>query len=131
MDPTGHLDLLDLVEQFCQTGQTWEKLLHVSGGSRNLAKCLWTLQHWKWINGRPTLQPLLPSDPPLLLTSGVSLEQHIIKQHSNESVLKGLGIHKNFKGTFDFHAQTMKATFDWLASRLRQSQLSPVLSRLF
>ena len=67
------------------------------------------------------------------MTSGASLEQHIIKQHSNnESELKGLvGVYMNFKGNFDFHAKTMKAKFESLASRLRQSRLSPVLSRLF
>jgi hypothetical protein len=37
----------------------------------------------------------------------------------------------NFMGTFQFHSSTMRQKFDGLASRLRQSRLSPGLSRAF
>jgi hypothetical protein len=55
------------------------------------------------------------------MTIWASLEQHIIKQHPNSCELKGLGVYMNFNATFNFHAKMMKAKFDLLASRLRQS----------
>ena len=131
MDPTGDLSPTALVEHLRQAGQTWEKLLHISGGCLNLAKCSWTLQYWTWLNGRPTLQPNAPTDPILLMTSGRSPEHHIITRHSNDSELKGLGVYMNFKGTFALHAKMMKVKLDKLASRLSQSKLSPSLTRVF
>ena len=131
MDITGQLSPSALVEKLRQAGQLWESLLHISGGSLNLAKCSWTLQFWRWVNGRPQLCPLSSHDPMLLMTSGNSPEHHIIKQHSNDVESKGLGVHMNFCGTFSFHAKSMKEKFDGLARRLRQSHLSSTLSRVF
>lgn len=131
MDPTGTLSLDELVEQLRQAGQLWESLLHISGGCLNLAKCSWTLQFWTWINGRPKLLPMTRLDPPLLMTSGSNPETHIIRQHSNATELKGLGVHMNFMGTFAHHAATMRIKFDGMARKLRQSSLSPILSRTF
>ena len=109
----------------------WENLLHISGGSLNLAKCSWTLQFWRWVNGRPQICPQSRNDPMLLMTSGDSPDHHIIKHHSNDVELKGLGVHMNFCGTFASHAMAMKQKFDGLARRLCQSHLSPALSRIF
>ena len=130
-DPTGALPLECLVEKLREAGQMWERLLHISGGSLNLSKCSWTLQYWSWKNGRPCLQPRLHTDPLLLMTSGDTLEHHIITRHDNATELKGLGVHMNFMGTFSHHAKLMKSKFDSLARRLRQSHLSPGLSRTF
>jgi hypothetical protein len=131
VDSTGDLSLEELVETLRQAGQMWERLLHISGGSLNLSKCSWTLQYWIWKNGRPLLQSPTPHDPLLLMTSGESSEHHVIKRHSNVTELKGLGVHMNFMGTFKLHASSMRQKFDGLARRLRQSHLSPSLSRIF
>ena len=131
MDATGELSIDELVEHIRHSGQMWERLLHISGGCLNLAKCSWTLQYWKWINGRPTLLPMSAMDPPLVMTSGSSPEHHIIRQHPNTTEVKGLGVHMNFFGTFAYHATSMRLKFDGMARRLRQSLLSPALSRVF
>jgi hypothetical protein len=131
MDSKGSLSIDELVDQLRRAGQLWETLLHISGGSLNLAKCSWTLQYWHWIKGRPQLLPLTPRDPLLLMTSGSSPEHHIIRQHSNTTEVKGLGVHMNFMGTFALHATTMRLKFDGMARRLRQSSLSPALLRKF
>ena len=109
----------------------WETLLHISGGSLNLSKCLWTLQYWHWVNGRPKLLPMSASDPPLLMKSGSSPEHHIIRQHSNTSEIKGLGVQMNFMGTFASHASTIRTKFDIMARRLRQSSLSSAMAMKF
>ncbi len=131
MDPLGMLSPVDLVDQLRQAGQTWEKLLHISGGCLNLDKCSWTLQYWQWINRRPTLIPNAVSDPLLLMTSGMSPDNHSIKRYSNKSEIKGLGVYLNFTGTFSLHSKMMRTKFDALASRLSQSKLSPSIARVF
>ena len=102
-DASGRLSVDELVDRIRQAGQMWETLLHISGGCLNLAKCSWTSQYWTWLNGRPRLLPMSSIDPALVMTSGSSAEHHIIKQHSNATELKGLGVHMNFLGTFAYH----------------------------
>ena len=131
MDPLGVLTLDELVEQMRKAGQLWETLLHISGGSLNLAKCSWTVQFWQWIKGRPSLMPLSSNDPALLMTSGTNPETHIIRRHTNEEALKGLGVHMNFHGTFEHHAKTMRFKFDELARRLQRSAMSTTLSQVY
>jgi hypothetical protein len=131
MDTSGTLLPSELVEHLRHSGQTWERLLHISGGSLNLAKCSWTLQYWQWINGRPSLQPDSAAPFPLLMTSGTLPEHHIIQRHLNTTELRGLGVFMNFGGTFDFHAKKMKEKFDGIAIWLRQSQLTPAVADLF
>lgn len=131
VDHTGSMSPEELVEQLRQAGQMWERLLHISGGSLNLSKCSWTLQYWLWKNGRPSLQPHSSADSLLIMTSGTNPDHHVIKRHTNILELKGLGVHMNFMGTFRFHASSMRKKFDGLARSLRQSHLSPGLSRAF
>ena len=130
MDPFGLLSLEELTEQMRRAGQLWETLLNISGRCLNLAKCSWTVQHWQWTKGRPSLSPMKKSDPPLLTTSGANPEHHIIRQHPDEKEVKGLGVFMNFHGTFAVHAQTMRFKFDGLARRLSKSSMSSILSRV-
>ena len=131
LDAKGQLSVDELVEQMRSAGQLWEKLLFISGGTLNLSKCSWTLQYWEWKNGRPQMMPVSANDPPLLMTCGNRPEHHIIRQESNSKELKGLGVYMNFEGKFPFHARNMRIKFDGLARRLRQSSLSPALSRVY
>ncbi len=132
LDSTHQLSPAALVECLQQAGQMWERLLCISGGKLNLAKCSWTLQFWDWKNGRPYLRPCLPTiDPLLMLTSGSNPEQHIITRHSNDDAIKGLGVYMNFLGTFAYQALQMRKKFDGIARRLGQSRLSPTLTRLY
>lgn len=49
--------------------QTWEHLLHLSGGKVNLSKCSWFIVKWEWVKGHPIICPSHPtngpSNPPL------------------------------------------------------------------
>lgn len=128
MDPTGNFSRVELANHMQAAGQLWEKLLFISGGTLNLSKCSWTMQFWEWTNGRPSMAPVLASDPSLLMTCGNNPEHHIIRRHKNETEVKGLGVHMNFCGTFSGHARTMKVKFDGLARKLSQSTLSSTLS---
>ena len=67
-------------------------------------------------------------DPPLLMTSGSNPEQHIIRQNSNDTEVKGLGVFMNFNGTFKTHAKNMRFKFDGLARQFQKSSMTPILS---
>lgn len=115
VDSSGGMTSIALVEQLHQAGWMWEQwLLHISGGSLNLAKRLWTLQYWIWKHGQPPL---------FLMTSGNIPEHHVIKRHTNTTELKGLGVHMNFLGTFNFHA-----SISYVAEIRRTSTTSPTIS---
>ena len=131
MDPHGELSLDELVEQMRKAGQLWEKLLHIVGGSLNLAKCSWTVRYWQWIKGRPSLMPLSPNNPPLMMTCGSNPETHLIRRHTNEEATKGLGVHMNFQGTVAHHAKTMRFKFNELARHLHRSAMSPTLAQVY
>ena len=131
MDATGALSLPELVEQMRKAGQLWEKLLHISGGALNLAKCSWHVQYWQWHKGRPALLPMHTDDPPLVMTSGDNPTRHIIRSSTNEEEVRSLGVHMNFHGTFAHHAKLMRFKFDGLARRLQQSTMSPALSQIY
>ena len=131
MDPEGKLAFEELIEELRRAAQLWENLLSISGGALNLSKCSWTVQYWTWTRGRPTLLPMTSSDPPLLLTSGDNPEHHIIRQHSNATELKGLGVYMNFEGSFSLHAKNMRKKFDGMARRLNQSSMQANLAWIY
>jgi hypothetical protein len=81
--------------------------------------------------GRPFLLPVSATDPTLVLTSGTNPEHHIIKQHSNATEIKSLGIHMNFMGTFALHAKTMRFKYDSMALQLQKSAMSAAHSRMY
>ena len=58
---------------FClqEISQTWEHLLHLSGGSLNLKKCNWYILFWDWKNSRPILREINPKGPQVELTQGI------------------------------------------------------------
>jgi hypothetical protein len=55
---SGKLSCADMISRLTDIAQTWEHLLHYSGGSLNLKKCSWYIMYWEWIEGRPRLRPM-------------------------------------------------------------------------
>jgi hypothetical protein len=51
----GNNSYAAMIDRIKQIAQTWENLLHFSGGSLNLKKCSWYVLYWDWERGRPTL----------------------------------------------------------------------------
>ena len=49
----GKLTYQQMASRLQSIAQSWEHLLHFSGGSLNLKKCFWYLLYWEWDNGRP------------------------------------------------------------------------------
>ena len=125
----------DLIQRLEHIAQSWEHILHLSGGQLNLKKCSWFIMRWEWHSGRPTLRPIKPMDAPLQLHSG-SITQHktTIRRTSLDSSTRMLGVMLNPSGTFSDHISFLKKRADEYARRLlapasihrmRQSSISP------
>ena len=131
VDPTHLQNVEQLTARIERSAQLWEKLLFISGGTLNLAKCFWSLQFWEWPKGRPVLRPPTRHDPDMLLYSGEAPTATIIKYVDNDVATRMLGVFMNFTGTFQRHADEMQAKADSLAIRLDASSLSTQLSFQF
>ncbi|KAI2497422.1 hypothetical protein MHU86_17080 [Fragilaria crotonensis] len=65
-----HSTYEDMIQRLQAISQTWEHLLHLSGGALNLKKCSWYILYWDWKNGRPVLRAPQPTDPTVTLQQG-------------------------------------------------------------
>jgi hypothetical protein len=66
----GQLDFAAITDWLREIAQTWEQLLHFSGGALNLNKCSWHVLFWEWKAGRPILCPIQDNNPNLRLYQG-------------------------------------------------------------
>jgi hypothetical protein len=62
---SANLDFHGITVRLREIAQTWEQLLHFSGGALNLKKCSWHVLYWEWKAGRPVLRPIKDDDPTL------------------------------------------------------------------
>ena len=66
----GNLSLDQLINRLENVAQTWEKLLHYSGGSLNLNKCSWYVMYWDRKKGRPVMRAQTDYDQSICVTQG-------------------------------------------------------------
>jgi hypothetical protein len=120
-DDASYADLLARLEF---AAQSWEKLLHVSGGKLNLKKCSYFVLQWEWQQGRPKLRRMMPSDSSISLTQGQSPDRHEIKQTAPTESIRMLGVLLNPMGDFTDHLSALKVKADTFARRLRSPRLT-------
>ena len=122
----------DLIQRLEHLAQSWEHLLHLSGGQLNLKKCSWFVMRWEWHSGRPTLRPIKSIDRPLRLHSG-SITQHktTIRQTSLDSSTRMLGVMLNPLGTFSDHLSFLKKRADEYARRLLSPRITSSDAAIF
>jgi hypothetical protein len=86
--------LKTLIVQLKQMAQTWERILHCSGGALELSKCSYYILFWKWERGLPRLTPLaeFPPESTIALTSGESSTETAILQRNFDEPHKTLGV---------------------------------------
>jgi hypothetical protein len=128
---TCNRSLPEMIETLEGLAQTWERLLHCSGGALNLSKCFWSIQYWEWKNGRPQLCKVEPHEADLVMYSGKVGEASIIRRIENDEATRVLGVWANFKGTFGVHTEKLKLKIDGMAVRLAGSKLLKAASRRF
>jgi hypothetical protein len=122
----------NLIARLQNVAQTWEHLLHLSGGKLNLSKCSWYILRWDWCNDRPILRKALPSDPQLLLSQGTQTAKVPIPQITPEtSSSKMLGVQLNPLGDFSDHIRTLKVKADEYAPRLLSPRINSTDAQIF
>ncbi|KAI2505051.1 hypothetical protein MHU86_9407 [Fragilaria crotonensis] len=129
----GTKSIHELTTALETVAQTWEQLLHFSGGALNLKKCSWYIMYWDWRNGRPQMRPSSPSDPPINLYQGSSSHHQratIRRQEIDESA-RILGVHQTPSGDFSAHIKALKAKADKFAGYLKSPRLTPGDIRVF
>ena len=75
----------DLIERLQHVAQTWEHLLHLSGGKLNLSKCSWFVVKWEWKQGRPVIRPIRPVDRQIHLHHGDEKSNSILIPRTHRS----------------------------------------------
>ena len=120
-----------LVGKLQQLAQTWEHLLFLSGGKLNLSKCSWYILRWEWEKGRPSLRPILPTDPQIQLRQGNSPQLSTIKRSTLDESHRMLGVLLNPLGDFGDHVRQLKKKADTFAVRLLSPRLTSADVRIF
>lgn len=100
---SGVLSCPEMITKLETIAQTWEHLLSISGGSLNLKKCSWYVLYWEWIDGRPRIRPLAPSDPTIQLTQGSLSTRHPIVRTPTDQATRLLGVFMSPTGDFSQH----------------------------
>jgi hypothetical protein len=121
----------NIINRLQKIAQTWEHLLHLSGGKLNLNKCSWYILKWDWNKGRPTLRKALPSDPPLTLCQGNNINPVPIPMNTPDKSSKMLGVHLNPLGDFTDHLRTLQVKADEYALRLLSPRITSTDAQIF
>ena len=120
-----------LVTRLQDIAQKWEHLLFLSGGKLNLAKCSWYIMRWEWDKGRPSLRPILPTDPTVTLRQGNAEGSSTIRRTKIEDSQRMLGFFLNPLGDFGDHVKYLKSKADTFAQRLMSPRLTSSDVRIF
>ena len=103
----GNMLFDDLVRNLEEVAQTWEKLLHYSGGSLNLSKCSWFVLHWDWRSGRPVLRNQKDyQSATVRLREGQDDSRIVIKRQPLQQATRILGVHQTPLGDFSYQVST-------------------------
>ncbi|KAI2511184.1 hypothetical protein MHU86_3149 [Fragilaria crotonensis] len=128
----GDLSLTALVQALEKVAQTWEQLLHFSGGALNLSKCSWYVMFWNWRQGRPVLQEIDAADPAIQLFQGSNHRRPVtIRRQSLTAASRILGIYQTPLGDFSEHIRVLKKKADQYAGYIRSPTLTTTDIRVF
>ena len=128
----GSKTLSDLIGTLEKVAQTWEQLLHFSGGALNLKKCSWYVMYWDWRQGRPHIRAATSDDPSIQLYQGSRdrTKTNIRRQAISEAT-RILGVYQTPAGDFAAHIKVLKAKADTYAGYLKSPRLSTTDVRVF
>ncbi|KAI2493732.1 hypothetical protein MHU86_20802 [Fragilaria crotonensis] len=123
---TGERSLSELVAALASVAQTWEQLLHFSGGGLNLQKCSWYVMYWDWRQGRPGLREIKADDPTVQLYQGSGQPRSVstIRRQQLHESSRILGVHQTPLGDFSDHITVLKAKADRFAGYIRSPRLT-------
>jgi hypothetical protein len=117
------LDFITLTNRLGEMAQTWEQLLHLSGGALNLKKCAYHILVWEWKAGRPVLRTIHDDDPALRLYQGTNRAVEQIRRTDPTSASRILGVHISPVGDFLSQIQVLKEKCEPFALLLKLPKL--------
>ena len=114
-----------LSQRLKHIASVWNDLLHYSGGSLNLQKCVYHITTWKWLNGRPTLyQPSVEqADSAVTIKAMQSQQSQPIRYQPYSQPHRILGVYLSPSGDFTSQIRLLKQKADSFASRLQSPRL--------
>ena len=128
----GTLAFPELTNRLREIVQTWEQLLHYSGGALNLKKCSWHILFWEWKSGRPVLRPIKENDNELRLYQGSDTQHtHPIQRTKVTDASRILGVYLSPNGDFSKQIQVLRDKAGAFAILLKSPRLSPTDIRIF
>ena len=128
----GEVSFDELVKRLEEVAQTWEKLLHYSGGALNLAKCSWFVMYWDWRAGRPVIRRCEESSASTVcLSQGESSSKVQIKRQELHKATRLLGVFQNPMGDFTEHVRVLKQKADQYSGQIKSPRLTAGDVRVF
>ncbi len=128
----GSKSLTEMISSLETVAQTWEQLLHYSGGALNLSKCSWYAMFWDWRRGRPEMREISEDDPSIQLYQGSKTTPMVpIRRQKLTDSTRILGVYQTPTGDFSDHIQTLKKKADQYSGYLRSPRLTPRDVRVF
>ena len=128
----GNKTIEELVATLENMAQTWERLLHFSGGSLNLSKCSWFTMFWDWKNGRPELRKAADNNPCIAIRHGTNGVPTPIKRQQLDEVSRILGVFfLTTLGDFSEPIRVMKREANTMAGRIKSPRLHTNDIRVF
>lgn len=126
------LTYTDMIKTLQNISQTWEHLLHLSGGALNLKKCSWYILFWDWANGRPKLRQHTLEDPTVRLRQGNTTDEPVpIRRMDHHEAPRILGVHLSPLGDFSTQIRVCKDKADAFALKLHSPRLTKNDIRIF
>ncbi len=122
----------DMIQRLQAISQTWEHLLHLSGGALNLKKCSWYILYWDWQKGRPVLRAPQPTDPIVTLKQGSKPQPHTeVERMDLSKAPRILGVHLSPLGDFSQQIKVCKHKADAFAAKLLSPTITASDARIF
>ena len=114
----------ELIAKGQECAQTWERVLHSSGGALELKKCFWCMVYWQWANGRPEMVPNIGCPGIIALTSGNAPNYAVIPRLEAWEARRTLGARPAPDGNYRKEGEFLMSKANQRASRLAASNLS-------
>jgi hypothetical protein len=116
----------EMIQRIEKIAQNWERILFLSGGSLNLKKCSWSMLHWEWKQGRPTIYRRQDDDADITLVtrSTGTPSTSVIKYNPPTTSSRLLGVHINPLGDFTEQLDILRKKSEDMATRIKFSRIS-------
>ena len=113
-----------LTTRIQQTAQSWERLLHTSGGALQFQKCFYYAIMWNWKHGIPCMIDVTEKKYRVSIAESETGKQTAIQQRLHNQSHKTLGVRLTPNGSFHDEFKHLRAKAEEFKLKMLQSRLS-------